>query len=1124
MHDLFKKLLYLLITFFIPSFAFSQAPNSNTSFYFKYLTISEGLSNYRANAICKDSSGFLWFGTNEGLNRFDGSHFKVFKNNPKDSTSIRSNTIRKIIVGQNNKLILATDKGIDFFNDKLGYFEHAKCSDTSRFIGLTWCLLEDRKGTLWIGAQNGLFYIPKGSRQAISFSENNTWFKDFEVTALTQGNDHLIYIGTRIEGLFEFNTENQKYIQYKHSPGNPKSIKGNWINVIYEDDDKNLWIGTNDNGLNYFNKKDTSFNLVKIEAPNYHRMRVRDIVKDNYDRLWIGTFYGLYLKEGDKFIEKAHSKNPNSTLLNNSIYDICIDNQHMMWLGTYSGGVNYCDMEQKQFKFYRHKKNNNKFLNDRDVHCIEKLNDSILWIGTAGGGINVLNRKTGIYKYYDLNNSKINSNNIQVILKDKKNNFWIGSYKGGLSYFNTNKNTFRVFKHEENNDKSIRNDIVYTLTFDTDSNLWIGTRQGVDLLQKGASEFQHINIQNFEKTRLLRDVIHVLYKDRTGKIWMGSANKGLFYYNKEFKQFIQYDNKISLVGIFAILEDSNGNLWVGGNSGLYHINLNSKKIIQYTQAEGLPINTIYRIFEDLNSNLWISSPIGLIRFNNGVNTPDVPSFKLFGSNDGIQIKQFKQNSHLFNGKGEIFLGGVNGFVSFLPENIKNNQYLPITRFTNLKVFNKNVKVGEEVKGSIILNKTISTAEKLELTYKHFIFTIEFAALHYSDPERNQLAYKLEGFDKEWNYIEGSKGSATYSNLNGGEYIFKVKSANYDGIWNDTPAELKIKIIPPFWKTIWFYIVITFLLFLLVALIIKQRTKTLREKKHILEKKVEHRTSELSKANSELEKKQEEIILQNEELYHHRNHLEELVKKRTIELEVAKKKAEESDRLKSSFLANMSHEIRTPMNAILGFSNMLKPGRKYEEQEKFINIINTSSTTLLKVVEDILDISEIEANQINIKKTQFDIIPVMSELKNKYFKPASDKNIKLELNCNKYNSFEITTDKSRFRQILLNLLDNAVKYTSSGSIRFGFALIPGNLKFFVADTGIGIDKKYHNRIFNYFEKIEDKKDKLYRGTGLGLAICKRLVIMLGGKIWVEPNKLGGSIFYFTLPYPNSDTSK
>ena len=1080
---------------------------------FKYLTMSDGLSNYKVNTIFADKDGFFWFGTNEGLNRYDGYNFIVYQTDTKPDHNISSNVIRKIIQGSEDELIIANDGGVDIFNMQTESFTKILSKDPDYPIDLTWTIHYDLENTLWIGTINGLYYLKSGDKMATLFSNENSWFNDYDVQKVCSLNEYIL-IGTYQDGLIVYNNKTKSYNQFKNTGANDGSISGNMIVSVYKDIKDNIWVGTNNNGLNKFNIQTRQFKKVFFENMEDQNIKVRDLKEDKYGRLWLGSKQGLFLynEKNEKFTRYAHVNDAFSILVNNSIYEICIDNNDMLWLGTYSGGVNYCDFNQKKFKFYEYRNDDNRYLNDRVVYTINDYGDK-LWIGTENGGINIFDKEKQIYTYLDLASLNVKSRNIKVILKEAGNTFWIGTYENGLIKYTPGYHSAKIFLPKKNYKHSISNNIVYSLMFDSDSNLWIGTRNGVDMKLKGKNVFKYFSADISPENERFPDVVSKLFMDRKNQIWLGSAVNGLFKFNHSDSIFYFYNDTFSSIGILDINEDQLGNIWVTSNNGLYCIDDN--KIYHYTKDDGLQINTIYNIEEDKNFNLWMSSSYGITKFIDGVRTPERPNFENFTSTDGIQIKQFINNSNSYSKFNMLYFGGVNGFISFNPDEIVKNPIKPVVKITNFKIFNKEVRIGDKTSKRNVLRQSILQTDEITLSYKNKVFTIEFAALHFSNPEKNQYKYKLVGFDNDWTYTGSKVRSATYTNLHGGKYEFLVMASNNDGVWNDEPTSLRIRILPAVWQTLWFYIVIIVLVVITVIVVISLKTKALNMQNKLLEDRVKERTNKYKEANNLLKEKQEEIIMQNEELAKHRNHLEVLVDQRTEELLKAKDKAEESDRLKSAFLANMSHEIRTPMNAIVGFTKIISNRSSDSQQKRFYDIINRNSQSLMVLIDDILDISKIDSKQLKIYKSNFEVHQILDELY-EYFITKNERRLEIKLVKEK-NNLQLYNDPVRFKQIFTNLLTNAFKFTKEGKIEFGYKTVSDKVIFFVSDTGAGIDSKYQDLVFNYFYKVDEVVDELNRGTGIGLSISKKLVELMDGKIWLESVVNKGSTFYFSLPY-------
>ena len=581
--------------------------------------------------------------------------------------------------------------------------------------------------------------------------------------------------------------------------------------------------------------------------------------------------------------------------------------------------------------------------------------------------------------------------------------------------------------------------------------------------------------------------------------------------------------------VLCLQEDSNGFLWIGSREGLHKLNVEEEEFRVYRMKDGLPSNTVVGILEDEEGMIWVSSLNGLSQLN-----PETDVIKNYTADDGIQGHKFSNRDAVLKSKsGELFFGGNNGFTVFNPVDFKFNNVFNPVYLSDFKLFNKSVEIAAD---DSPLDRHISESKMIELNYQQSVFTIEFVALYYLSVEKIEYAYKLEGLEDEWNYV-GRRRSATYTNLDAGKYEFKVKSTNTEGDWNTEYASLIIIVNPPWWETIWFRF-IAFLLFgVLLYLAYRLKIGSINRQKLLLQETVLIRTQELYEKNSELEEINEEVIQQKEELISqaevleqtnqqleiktnelslHKLNLENVVEERTSQLEKEKERAEESDQLKTAFLANMSHEIRTPLNAIVGFSHLLdEPDITKDEQRDYIDSIDTNTASLLKLIDDILDLSMIESNQVHIDSSEINVEKLLDDV----FSSGTVLNSNVELRLQKpdeLSEVSIHSDFIRIKQILFNLFNNACKFTESGFVELGCRLVNNDIAFYVKDTGIGISKGNMEVIFNRFRKITDEKTKLFRGAGLGLAISKKLADLLNGELLVESELGKGTTFTFIMP--------
>jgi signal transduction histidine kinase/CheY-like chemotaxis protein len=709
----------------------------------------------------------------------------------------------------------------------------------------------------------------------------------------------------------------------------------------------------------------------------------------------------------------------------------------------------------------------------------------------------------------------LGSNSVYALYKDKRGNLWIGTWEGGLNLFDYKTESFRRFL-STGKPGSISSNNVYTILEDSRGNLWIGTLGGgLNRYDYTTNTFKHYLPKEGDSLsrNLMTRYVNQVYETTDGKLLISTYNS-VDLYNPESDDFTHYIYTSSAgKKIVTIFEDSKKNIWLGTNNGIFILDLKDGVVKPYQAARDYTDLTIQAIQEDLNGNLWLSSNDGIFALILAVNLPDSLSIRHFSRIDGLPENEFIKRSTYKDSRGMLYFGSVGGYTYFNPDSIFTNDVIPRVILTEFQLL-----VSQKDKGNkyIPIKGNINYIEEIELPYKDRNFTIQFAALSYLHPEENQYQYMLEGYDEGWIDV-GNQKKATYTNIQAGKYTFKVKACNNDGVWCEQPKTIKIIIHPPLWGTIWFRALVIIIVIVLFIFFYRLRFAYLELQRKLLEEKIKERTAELLNMNTLLEEKQEEITVQNAELEKHRNNLETIVEERTSELIRAKLEAEESNRLKSSFLANMSHEIRTPMNAISGFSGLLID-ESYDkaEKERFISNINKNCDTLKVLIDDIIDISLIEANQLKIIKNHFEVDPILYGIES-YFSLANDKDIQFKFVENHdVKNITLDNDVIRFRQILNNLISNAYKYTEKGSISFGYEMEKDFVRFYVSDTGIGIEKSEQEKIFHSFYKVENDPNTLYRGAGIGLAICQRLVTSMGGHIWVHSENNKGSTFYFTLP--------
>ncbi|MBN1789979.1 MAG: response regulator [Bacteroidales bacterium] len=1108
---------------------------------FENISTKDGLSHSSVNYMLQDHNGFMWFATYNGLNKYDGKAFKVYQKNDQDKTSISSNDIFFIYEDTSGNIwIVNSVTGLDRFDPITETFEnyrHNPDDPESISSNELFQVTQDSNGNVWVCAGDALnLYVPpaKNDHRPGRFEKFRLQGSTASITyAFEESKEDLLLFS---DYLYSFNHKERKITN------TGIRLENTLVTSVVKDMHGDLLLGTVLHGVLKleYDEATRSYKRVDPGKINVAPGKRSRLFMDHNKHIWIGTEGGLfrYQPETDMLEHFLPDDLDDKSISDNTIYSLYEDNTGVIWIGTFSKGVDKYDFYRKQFLHFKKIPYRTNSLSGNVVSSIHGLEPNEVWVGLdVGGGINRIlfsgaqEPKIIHYQNDPLDQGTIGGNSILCLLQRKNGEVWAGIGGG----------TVAKIKPEipfSGNKPVIKNYIFDRWTFsiyeDSDGILWGGTWDaGLWRYNEKTDQFDFFLPDSGNMHSLCDKVIWAIGEDSHKNIWIGGHGNGLSILTADEKRkddpkFINYSNaendslSLSNNTINAFCQARDGNFWICTAGGLNKVHnptgitgsyadFPDLLFISYHIADGLPSEGIVGIVEDNQGYIWTSTNFGISRMD-----PQKEEFTNYNVAHGLQSNEFWHNAYFKNTHGVIFFGGENGFNAFHPEKIIPNPFLPKVVVTELLLFNKKVKVGDVINKQEVLKEPVYKAKEIRFSYKNNIITFQFAALHYAQPSLNQYAYYLEGFEDEWNY-SGNQSVATYTNLDPGTYTFRVKATNSDGIWSDKEVALKVVVRPPWWNTLFMKIAIPLMLILLVLGVFRIRLSILKRQKELLQDTVNKRTEELQEVNSLLEEKQEEILMQNEELLRHRNNLEELIRERTHQLENAKQKAEESDQLKSSFLANMSHEIRTPMNAILGFSSLLKE-REFSEEEKegFIRTINQNGETLMYLIDDILDISLIESNQLVMKPQSFNAHTVLTEME-EFWRLKNEKGLAVEFVNKKEKELILHIDPVRFKQVMNNLLSNAMKYTQKGFIRFGYEIIENNIRFFVADSGIGIEPKHKERVFEHFFKIESDSEKVYRGTGIGLAICKKIVGLLNGKIWVESTPETGSTFYFTIPF-------
>ncbi len=1130
-----KLSLFLIAFLFLSCFspflyaqsdAFPNIPVRNSDIRFEQISIEEGLSQNVVAGILQDSKGFLWIATEDGLTRYDGYDFTIYKHIPKDPESLNENELVALYEDRSGIIWIGTEGGglnrFDRKTEKFIHYQHDPDDPDSLSDNEVHAIYEDHLGILWVGTEGG--GLNKFDRNSEKFTrylpdpDDPGSLSHDEVKVIYEDRSGVLWIGT-VGGLEKLDRKTEKFVHYRHNPDDPHSLSHDEVKTIYEDTAGVLWVGTEGGGLNQLDR-DTGIFTHYLPDPDNPNSLNDDVIKSFYEDkagvLWVGTESGglnKFDRERKTFTHYQNFPDDPHSLSQNEVTFIYEDRSGVFWIGTDGGGINKFDRKPKKFIRYQHDPNNPNSLSDNRIWDIYEDASGILWIGTEDGGLNKFDRKTGVFTHYqhDPNDPEsLAHNEVSSIYEDHNGTLWIGSDGGGLHQFDRDTGKFIRYQANPDDSNSLSNNDIQVLHGSQSGVLWIGTEGGgvnkFDLTTKTFTHYKEEEDDEDEEgeeeeseeeeeereeeeseeeeenySGLSSDEIVALYEDRSGILWIGTEGDGLNKFDPKTETFTLYEteddnpNSLSNNKVWSIYEDRSGILWIGTGSGLNKFERETENggpgiFTHYREKDGLPNDVIYGILEDSQGFLWLSTNKGISKFN-----PKTETFKNYGVQDGLQGNKFERGSYYLSKSGEMFFGGVHGFNAFYPEQVKDNPHIPPVVITDFQLFGKSVNIASE-SGSekSPLKDSIVETKALELSYQDYVFSFEFATMDYTIPAKNQYAYMMEGFDKGWIYA-GTRRFANYTNLPAGTYNFRVKGSNNDGVWNEQGTSIAITVIPPPWQTWWAYSLYVILLAGAVLGYVRYKTK----------------------ANAEELERQREKLEQ-----------ERLVNERLRAV----------DKLKDEFLANTSHELRTPLHGIIGIAESLLDGVAGEPSEKMrtnFSMIISAGKRLANLVNDILDFSTLKTHTLEIQKKPVDLNAITSIIL-KLSEPllaGKDLVLKNEIDT---DIPPVEGDENRLQQVMYNLIGNAIKFTDSGSITVTAKMHDEILMVSVSDTGIGIPEDKFKTIFQSFEQADASIAREYSGVGLGLNITKQLVELHGGKIWVESEVGKGSSFRFTLP--------
>ena len=1046
-----------------------------------------GLSHGNVTCIIQDKMGFLWFGTQNGLNRYDGYHFTIFRNDPKDPTSLSNNHIKALELDSDGNLWIGTwGGGLNRFDAAKSAFIHytpekTRSGKADNFIS---ALLADKNGNLWIGTEDqgldkldlrtGHFsFYENDPRNTSSLSNNN-------VTSILEDSQHRIWVATFSGGLNLMDRLTGTFTRYQHDSHRKGSLAADHVSTLLEDSRHRIWAATYGAGLDLWVPATGSFRHFKNDPSNPNSLALDNILslsEDDRANLWIGTENGglsILNPQMSTFRTFARDDADNTSLSNNSVYALYRDRQDNMWVGTYSGGINLFNRDASLLAQYHHACNPSS-LSNNDVLAFAEERTGKIWIGTDGGGIDLFDPVTGQFSHFVHergNPASLSGNYVTAISEGPGGNLWVGTVGKGLNIVDRNNRVIKIFRHDPADPTSINSESIDAIIRDKDGDMWVAAYSyGVNWYHANNNTFSHFTHDHGD---ISSNNVEYIFPDSRGRIWIGTYDKGLDLLDKKtmtFSHFVHSGSPGSLSNnsVNCMLEDTRGGIWIGTGSGLDRWDDHTRTFTSFFKEDGLPDNTIMSILQDKKGNIWVSTLKGI-----SCVAPDFHCFKNFSIADGLQNDDFKMHSALRSSSGLLYFGGTNGFNVVNPDSANRRPVEAPLVMTGFQLFTKEVPIAKDGKDPSPLKQDIDLAKEIVLPYYSSFVSLDFASLNYVSSTEKQYAYRLIGFDKDWNE-SGNIHNATYTNLDPGTYTFKVKAKNGSGAWSANILSLRLIISPAWWQTWWCRTCILLLLAGTLYLSYKvwvKRTKDQRE------------------------------------------NLERLVTERTLQADTA-------NRAKSAFLATMSHEIRTPLNGVIGMTSLLSETAMTEEQETYAATIRSCGESLMSVINDILDFSKIEAGSMDLDPRDFSIRFLIEDVLDVFSGNAAKAGIELVYEISPDVPDFLYGDDSRLRQVLMNLLGNAMKFTAAGEVCLEARLLKPRmgktleLECKIRDSGVGIPADKLTRLFTAFSQADSSTTRKYGGTGLGLAISKKLIDLMGGEIRVESTEDVGTDFYFYI---------
>ena len=1056
-----KKALVLLVSFICYQIV-CHAQVMDEHYYFKNLSVQNGLSQNTVNAILQDKQGFMWFGTKDGLNRYDGLSFRQFKHDGRSQRSIGNNFITALYEDAEGNIWVGTDVGLYIYypeNDSFRHFEELSAEETKIEHTVT-AIVGDDQGCVWIAVESqGLFCYDLEKEKLQNFTLKNFPFISTNVQSFVFDNSGTLWIGCYGDGLF-YSKDRLKTLQPYISPvDNKETFENDVVTTLVKGAYNCLYIGSLRGGAKELNLTSNKLHDLLSVDENEEPVLCRNLLVASDNELWIGAESGIYiynLRMG-KYVHLRSSINDPYSLSDNAVYSLCKDREGGIWIGSYFGGVNYYPRFYTYFEKYYPKGTDNG-LHGKRVREFCQDNQGILWIGTEDGGLNRFDPKTKTFSFFTPSNAFTNVHGLCLI----GDHLWVGTFAKGVKVIDTRTGAIVKTYQKTDSPRSLIDNSVFSICRTTTGDIYLGTLFGLLRYNKQTDDFDRIPELNGK-------FVYDIKEDSGSNLWLATYANGAYCYNVNEKKWTNYlhdeNNPRSLPydKVLSIFEDSHRQIWLttqGGGFCKFHPE--TETFTSYDSRNGLPNDVVYQIVEDKEGLMWLTTNNGLVSFQ-----PATGAMKVYTTANGLLGEQFNYRSSFETEDGTIYLGSIDGFVAFNPKNFSENKSLPSIVITDFLLFGKEVYPGDP---SSPLKKSINFLDELVLQPDQNSFSFRVAALDFQAPRMNQIMYKLDGFDDEWLPV-GESPVVSYSNLWYGNYTFRVKASNSDGVWNENEVSLIVRILPPFYLTIWAYCVYVLLIIgcsLYAVWYFKQRSN-----------------------------------------YKHRRQMEKFEQEKEREIYHAK----------IDFFTNVAHEIRTPLTLIKGpLENIILKKKVDAETREDLNIMKQNTERLLNLTNQLLDFRKTESQGFRLNFAKCNITEVLKETHLRFTSLAKQKGLEFTLQLPE-TDFYAHVNQEAFTKIISNLLNNAVKY-SEHYIHVSLEVTEGDesnvFRIRTVNDGVIIPREMREEIFQPFVRFNEREDgKVTTGTGIGLALSRSLAELHQGTLAMGEEE-NSNTFCLTLP--------